>query len=75
MQTTTNARASAKLVNHKVLIQMAETVARKGVWSWPMERVGWVELIKDGLTEKLFNWMDICWRTASMGSVGPGWRS
>ena len=69
------ARLHTRLANHRVLIQTAETEAWKGGGNWSEEGTGWVELIKEGLTEKLFSWEDICWRAASMGSVGSGWRS
>ena len=69
------ARLQTRLANHKTLIQTTEGEARKGSWSWSGERVGWVELINDGFTVKLDSWTDICWRVASMGSLGSGWRS
>lgn len=72
------ARLQTRLENHSVLIQIAETGGRNGDGSWSVERTAWVELMKDELMEKLFSCVDICWRVASiasMGSVVSGWSS
>ena len=70
-----DARLQTRLENQSELIHIPDIGGTKGVWTWSNEREGCVELINWELTEKLLSCTEICSRTVSIESLGPGWRS
>ena len=70
-----DARLQTRLENQRELIHIPDAGGTKGASTWSSVREGCVELMNWVLMEKLLSCPEICSRIASMGSLGPGWRS